>query len=340
MKSYPYVQPKWPRIISVVILVFMGLFIAIVAGINVYIHTTYATFYDQAHEQFEIPGINNGFIPQDLDYLDSAHMWFFSGYMNDGSPSPLYKRVSTEAVDGTTTETITKIQLANPDGTPYKGHGSAVTTTDTYAFVAADMSYLVFDAAALAAAQEGETVTALDRIDLDFSPAFMNIEDDALYLGVFYHPGDYETPDTMHITTPDGTENPAVMYCYPQDNTQPYGYARVPACVYSIPGMIQGTCQTESDEIVLCQSFGINTSHLYVYRQDNLVQTGTYLADGVEVPLYCLDQQSLTNDVVAPPMLEGIENHLGRVYVTDESASNKYIFGKLYGAGHVYALAL
>lgn len=30
-------------------------------------------------------------------------------------------------------------------------------------------------------------------------------------------------------------------------------------------------------------------------------------------------------------MQEGIESHDGRIYTTDESASNKYIFGKLCG---------
>lgn len=330
-------RPKWPRVLAIIVLVLMGLFVAIVAAINIYVNTTYAAFYDQAEKQFEIPGINNGFIPQDLDYLDAQDLWLFSGYMNDGGPSPIYKRTNNAADE---TQTVTKIQLANPDGTPYTDHGSAITTTDKYAFLAAEQSYLVFDAAALAAAQEGDTVTALDRIDLDFSPAFMNIENDALYLGVFYHPGDYETPAAMHITTPDGTENPAVMYSYPQDATQPYGFARVPAAVYSIPGMIQGTCQTESGEIVLSQSFGANSSHLYVYSQNNLTPSGTYLADGVDVPLYCLDGSNLTNDVVAPPMLEGIENESGQVFVTDEAASNKYLYGKLYGAGHVYSLAL
>lgn len=342
-------RPTWPRVIAIIVLVLMGLFIAIVAGINIYVQTTYASFYDQAEKQFEIPGINDGFIPQDLDYLDSENVWFFSGYMNDGSPSPLYKRTNNTAAEnveaaengtGNDAQTVTKINLANPDGTPYTDHGSAITTTDEYAFLAAEESYLVFDAAALAAAEEGDTVVALDRIALDFSPAFMNIENDALYLGVFYHPGDYETPAAMHITTPDGTENPAVMYSYPQDETQPYGFAHVPAAVYSIPGMIQGTCQTESGEIVLCQSFGANSSHLYVYSQDDLAPIGIYSADGVDVPLYCLDGSNLTNDVVAPPMLEGIENEGGQVYVTDEAASNKYLYGKLYGAGHVYSLAL
>lgn len=37
-------------------------------------------------------------------------------------------------------------------------------------------------------------------------------------------------------------------------------------------------------------------------------------------------------------MSEGIEYHDGRIYISEEAASNKYIFGKLYGAGVVYSL--
>ena len=179
---------------------------------------------------------------------------------------------------------------------------------------------------------------AIARVDLDFSPAFMNIEGDTLLTGNFYYPGDYETPASHRITTPDGTENPAVIYAYDLDPNAPFGVAPGPACVYSIPGMIQGTCLTDSGRIVLSQSYGIATSHLLAYDQARLTQDGTFLADGAEVPLYCLDSRSLAADVEAPPMAEGIESFEGRVYVSDESASNKYIFGKLYGAGVVYAL--
>ncbi len=37
-------------------------------------------------------------------------------------------------------------------------------------------------------------------------------------------------------------------------------------------------------------------------------------------------------------MSEGIENHDGKLFVSFESASNKYIFGKLYGGGAVFAV--
>ena len=106
----------------------------------------------------------------------------------------------------------------------------------------------------------------------------------------------------------------------------------------SIPERIQGTCLTADGRIVLSQSYGLATSHLLAYDTARLVQDGVFVADGQEVPLYCLDSRSLVADVAAPPMTEGIESYEGRVYVSEESASNRYIFGKLYGAGMVYAL--
>lgn len=320
------------KIIGIIAAVLAALVLAVVVGLNIYVRAAFAPFYAEAEPVFDIPGVNAGFVCQDLDHLAADDSWLFSGYMADGSPSPLYKR----AADGA----VARLTVANPDGTAYTGHGSAITSTDQYAYLACDGGYLVLDAEEVATAADGATVRALARAELDFSPAFMNIEGDTLLTGEFYYPGDYETPESHHIATPDGTENPAVMYAYPLDPNAPFGVAALPERVYSIPGMIQGVCTAGENRLVLSQSYGIAPSHLLAYDIARLAPTGTFAADGVEVPLYCLDGRSLGADVAAPPMAEGIESYDGRVYVSDESASNKYFFGKLYGAGVVYSLAM
>ena len=190
-------------------------------------------------------------------------------------------------------------------------------------------------------AEDGASVQATEKVDVDFSPAFMNIEQGQLLLGNFYYPNDYETPENHHITTPDGTENPAVMYAFAADPTRPGRFATVPDNVFSIPGMVQGTCITDDGRIVLSVSYGIAPSHLLAYNVNLAAPDGTFTTgSGDEVELFCLDSRNLTEDLVGPPMQEGIESHDGRVYTTDESASNKYIFGKLCGAGRVYAVQL
>ena len=91
---------------------------------------------------------------------------------------------------------------------------------------------------------------------------------------------------------------------------------------------------------MLSQSYGLATSHLLAYDATALVPVGTFVADGAEVPLYSLNSTNFTREVTTPPMSEGIEFHDGRIWVSYESASSKYFFGKLYGAGQVYALTL
>lgn len=326
----PTKKPCALKIVGIALAVLAGLVLVAVVGLNIYVRVAFAPFYEDSERVFDIPGVNAGFVCQDLDHVEEADAWLFSGYMADGSASPLYRRET----DGT----VARLQVRTPDGAVYTGHGSAITSADRYAYLACDGGYLVLDAEEVAQAADGQAVNALAKVDLDFSPAFMNIEGDMLYTGEFYYPNDYETPADHRITTPDGAENPAVMYAYPLDENAPFGVAAQAARVYSIPGMIQGVCTAGAGRIVLSQSYGLATSHLLAYDVTDLAAEGTFTADGVEVPLYCLDGRSLVDDVEAPPMAEGIESFEGRVYVSDESASNKYIFGKLYGAGAVYAL--
>lgn len=320
------------KIIGIVLASVAALVLAAVIGLNLYVRVAFGSFYNQAEREFAIPGVDSGFVCQDLDHLQGSDAWLFSGYTVDCGHSPLYRR----AVDGA----IARLLVQTPDGELYQGHGSAITSADQYAYLACEEGYLVLDAEEVATAADGATVRALARVELDFPPAFMNIEGDTLLTGEFYFPGDYETPESHRIATPDGTENPAVMYAYPLDPNAPFGVAALPERVYSIPGMIQGVCTAGENRLVLSQSYGVAPSHLLAYDIAHLAPSGTFTADGAEVPLYCLDSRSLGADVEAPPMAEGIESYDGRVYVSDESASNKYFFGKLYGAGVVYSLAM
>lgn len=309
----------------------LGILLLAFLAVNVFVRVTYSEFYNTAEPQFAIPGDGEGFIPQDLDYLDSEDLWLFSGYANEG-PSPLYKR----AADGT----VQRIFVKMLDGVPYDGHGSGVTSDSEHVFLTSEGGLLMLNAEDVASAQDGDEVPVVGERDLDFAPAFMNIENDTLYLGNFFREGDYETPDHHRIPTPDGTVNPAVMYAYPADAAAPTGFAAVPERVYSITDQIQGMCESPTGEIVLSQSYGLATSHLLAYDSQALLQRGTFVADGQEVPLYSLNSTNFTREVTTPPMSEGIEFHDGRIWISYESASDKYIFGKLYGGGQVYALAL
>lgn len=317
-----------PKRIALGILV--GLFalaMVVVIAFVAYMRIAYASFYGMATAAFDTPGINTGFIPQDLDRADDG-LWLFSGYESDGEPSPIWRRGD----DGT----VSRIQVQNPDGSPYMGHGGGITSAFGNVYLTTEGGLLVLSADEVASASEGQAVKASAKVDVGFDPAFVNVQDDVLYTGVFYMAGPYETPDSMHLAAPDGTENHAVMYAYGRDASSDWGFADVPEAVYSIPDKVQGMAMTPDGRMVLSTSWGFSPSVMYAYDVDRLASGGTYDVSGNDVPLVFCDASALAASIEAPPMMEGIDQFDGRLFLSNESASNKYIFGKLYGGGTVY----
>ena len=333
-------EPKPPmskplKITLIVIGILIGIVIIALIAVNVFVRSTYATFYDQAEQEFAIPGIDSGFIPQDIDYYDVGETWLFSGYMTDGSRSPVYKRY----VNGDTFE----VYVNDTDGKPYSGHGSAITSNDKFIYLTCENGYLVFNAEDFISLPGGESITAVEKIDLDFTPAFMNIENNELYVGNFYHPQAYETPDEHHIATLDGQEgamNQAVMYVYGSNEWFQYGFSSTPVRAYSIPDRVQGVCATADEKLIFSTSYGLASSHILTYDTKGMEPDGYFSTSSCDVPLFILDARTQVENLEAPPMTEGIETHEGRIFICDESATNKYIFGKLYGAGKVFSIPI
>lgn len=264
-------MPRSAKIALASLGVVVGLSLAAVGGLNFYVRTAYGQFYQQAQPQFPIPGTNEGFVVQDLDYLDGDQLWLFSGYRETEPGSPVYKRTA----DGG----VTKFFVALPDGSVYDGHGGGISSTGDYVYLTCEGGYLVLDAQAVAQVADGGSVPVLDRCDLEFTPAFLNVEGNAMYVGEFYYPEAYETSSTHHITTPDGTENPAVLYVYPAAADR-YGFADQAASVLSIPAKVQGACRAPGGNLVLSTSWGIGASHFYEYDAAALEQDGVFFADG------------------------------------------------------------
>lgn len=321
---------KGKRVALWIIGILVGLLALVLIGVNIFVRVAYSSLYSEARAEFDIPGIDAGFVCQDLDYCDVTGDWLFSGYSASGGASPIYRYDSDE--------TYASFTAQLPDGSTYDGHGSGITSYGDYVFLTSEYGYLVFTAQDLADVQDGGVVQAIDEVDLEIDPAFLNVVSGSLYVGTFHLIPDYPAPDEHHMTASDGSEHAGVVFVYPLDDNAPYGIAQQADEAFSIPDGAQGICALPDGNIMTSTSYGLSTSHLRIYDIADTPQSGTFLVDGREVPLYFLDANNEVSDLEAPPMSEGIELHDGRVYVSSESASNKYFFGKLYGAGQVYSI--
>lgn len=150
------------------------------------VRATCKPFYSGATRCFKIPGLNEGFVPQDLFYLDDEKTWLFSGYEANRKPSPIFQ-VSED-------ERVRRHEVLLPGGSLYRGHGAAITAAGPFVFLTVRDGFVAIDRAALADAPDGDILQATGHRAIPLLPAFMNVQKGMLYIGEFQHRIFYPTP--------------------------------------------------------------------------------------------------------------------------------------------------
>ena len=302
-------------------------------------------FFGGAKREMKTPGTWTNYVQQGFDRLDDGK-FLVSTYDKENSQAAIF------IVDGKKTACV---ELKNEDGTPYISHAGGVTHYKEWVYVATDNHidaegevYCTHDNCntnldmfALADVLDGDgKATKVNSIIVPNRLAYASVYGDMLYVGAFHRTGSkYITPENHHITTPAGDKNTALMMVYQLDENTGKPVRSTPEYCYSTLSNVQGMCMTEDGDIVLSTSWGLSISHLYQYDVDKAAQ-GTVTVDGENVPVYYLDSAALIKDVKAPLMAEEMVWLDGRVYILSESASMKYLFGKLMSGNHIYSYPL
>lgn len=184
------------------------------------VRTTCKPFYAEATRRFKIPGISEGFVPQDLFYLSDEQTWLFSGYLANRRPSPIYQ----VGADGT----VRRHEVRLPEGSLYRGHGAAVTAAGPFVFLTVRDGFIALDRAELAKAADGDVLQATGHRAVPLMPAFMTVQKDMLYIGEFSHRLSYPTPKSHWLRCPSGETNPALLLAYAPHDGGPFGFGEHP----------------------------------------------------------------------------------------------------------------
>lgn len=277
----------------------------------------FAPFYAFAQAEFVIPGTWEGFVTQGFDKVDE-NTYLVSGYDKADKPSSIYVSKNGE---------WTECELFEEENKASTTHAGGVTHFGDYVCVAHG-EYC--DRYALSDVLDGDgKAMRIDRVNTGNQVSFCSVVDGKLYAGAFYREGSkYLTPDTHHLTTAAGDKNTALIMVYTLDEATGLPVNGTPDRLYSIPSNVQGMCVTASGKIVLSTSWGLNPSKLLVYDESKAEQT-TINLDGTDYQTTVLDSACLVQTVTAPPMAEELVYENGRVIIMNESASMKYLFGKL-----------
>lgn len=327
---------KWWQVVCIVLASIFAFICLVLLGARGYFRLSVASYYGNSEKAFIIPDSNSGFVAQGLCFDEKSGKFIASGYTTDGSASPLYVISNTKKSD------YKKVTLYYEDGTPYTKHSGGVSVHGDYIYVVGgDEPHLyVFSYQDVMNAENNGKVKCIGVFDSPIGTndeqriSFTTATKDGIYAGKFYRAGNYESPESYVIKTKDG-ENRAIVSFYPFDEKAPFGIATQPTEVYSVPDQVQGMA-VQNDTLYLSTSYGVAFSHILAYKKPT--QSGTF--GNTSLPLYILDSSCLIKDNKIPPMSEEIEILNGKMYTMCESASNKYIFGKLTSSQWCYATEL
>ena len=303
----------------------------------------FTSFFVNSETEFKVPGIADGFVQQGFDYIEEEEIFLVSGYMKDGSSSRVYKL----SKDG---KSLGFTKLRSEQGGRNTTHAGGITHSGKYVYISNDTE----DENDTVTNDVGVSVFLLDDIlnkkeakrqgviDAGLNPAFCYVDSGLLYVGSFHKDGTkYLSPESHKVTTPSGDNNTAMIDVFKLDsaNDKSFGledYA--PEYAYSITSQVQGMA-IAGNKLVLSTSYSIAKSHLYIYNFDKVRASGagTTTAFGDEIALYYVDSSSLDKDVKAPPMAEELVYLDGKIFVMNESACAKYIFGRFTSGNYVHA---
>jgi hypothetical protein len=330
-KKHKKISPlRW---CAAIICVLLSIAILAVGGFIIFDRVRHGSFYQDAEREFVIPGLNENFTPQGFDYLPDSDLYILCGYMSDDTASRIY------TVDKDY-KSSAPVLIKNQDGSDHTSHAGGISF-----YPGTDHVYLAGDGAihllSLTDILDGDgEATILGDIKVMMEPAYCTVRYGELYVGSYYYSEKYETPEGDRFVTPAGDQNYALLAAYALDPTTGMLTSDIPDVLYSTRGMIQGMAFADDDTLIFSTSWGLSTSHLYCYDLTAVdpAKAQTYtLADGTEMPILFLDSASCYADIVAPCMAEELVVKDGRVFIMNEAACNKYVFGKLLGAHRLYS---
>ena len=304
------------------------LVLLVLGGFSLGERITFFSFYSNADRYDAIPGLWDGYVPQGYCAVEGKDFRLACGYMKDGEASRIYVMPK----DGSKP---TYVEMKNADGSDNTSHTGGVAVMGDFVYVTGKIGCDVFSLADITDGDGIATVRAEVKTIND--PAYCYIHDGILYTGSFYRAGDYDTPAEHHITTPAGDSNTAIISVYSLDLITGLTYSEIPDMVISTTGAVQGMAFMDDNKLALSTSWGLSKSHIYVYDLEKVTfKAGGFEVDGKTLPISYLDSAALEADIVAPPMAEQIIYEDGVIYIMNESACMKYLFGKLTSGSHVY----
>ena len=296
----------------ILIVAILCLVLLLVGGLNIAKFPIYSEYYSMEETLCTNPGLDDGFVCQGICVSEENGVILVSGYMADKSNSRIY------VTDFESNSYF--VELTRNGGEKYTGHAGGIALTGDTVYISNGSKLYVFSLTDVLNAKNGEKVDIGEGVKVSSAASFVYADEEYVYVGEFNNPAEEQKE---HIYG----ENHSIIEKYSHDDLEN------PVKIYSIGDYAQGVCFTPDGKVILSTSYGLTSTVYYVYNEADATDTGEML-DGA--PVYMLGE--CVREIKGPAMGEDLDYYNGKVITLTESASNKYIFGKLFFANDIVAL--
>ena len=306
------------KLIMFVIIGILALILVTIIGLNIAKHFIYSDYYSIKTDICKNPGLNDGFVCQGIAVSEENNVILVCGYMKDKTNSRIYV---TDLDSNSYYVELTR------GGEKYTGHAGGLAITGDTVYIANAKKIYSFSLSSVLSASNGDIVDIGSGTKVNTNASFVYTDEEYLYVGEFHDGGKYVIENHEHETA-EGTHY-AICTKFALSDLE------TPIAVYTLRNNVQGICFTPNGKVVLSTSYGLTDTIYYVYDLDSAADSGLTF-DGA--PVYYLDD--LEKEIHGPAMGEDLDYFNGRIITLTESASQKYIFGKFFGATKIVGLKI
>ena len=279
-------------------------------------------FENYTEMPFEVPGLEDGFIPQGICYVEELGMFAISGYMpNDEAGNKQNSR----------------IYLVNPDTNKSKmfiidkftGHAGGIASNGKDIWVSSGGSSttngkIYHFTTDMFSGESGSSVKYDGYFSVPVKGSVLYCDDNKLWVCEFYN-NDKDSNKVNKEHHYGSNHAWACGYDLPLDVDYSAKETKVPDVVLSIPDKVQGMSITADGEVIFSTSYGRrNNSKMHIFDPYTEWDTKTVNVFDTNVTLYVAKKKNRVIRFKMPTLMEGIDYHDGKLYIIYESGAKTY----------------
>lgn len=283
-------------------------------------------YKDYTEYPCEVPGLEDGFVPQGICFVEKMEMFAISGYMPE---------------DSNGNKQFSRIYFVNPETDESKmfiiddftGHAGGIACDGNDLWISSGGSassngkiyHFTLD---MFAGESGSSVNYDGYFSVPVKGSVLYCDGDKLWVTEFYN----DDKDSNKVNEDHHYSSNHAWSCgYDLPIQVDYSAKEklVPNVVLSIPDKVQGMAITDDGEVVFSTSYGRrNNSKMYVFENYTEWNTNTVNVFDNDVTLYVAKKKNRVISFKMPTLMEGIDYYNGSLYIIFESGAKAYADAK------------